>query len=47
MSLGQGEGFGEIAILSDTRRTATVVSKTALELVYLEKKDFDAILGQQ
>ena len=37
--LGQGDLFGEIAVLSSGRRTATVTSTSAMRLVSLFKRD--------
>lgn len=37
--LGPGEVFGEIAVLSSGRRTATVTSTSAMRLVSLFKRD--------
>ena len=37
--LGQGDVFGEIAVLSSGRRTATVTSTSAMRLVSLFKRD--------
>lgn len=39
-----GNSFGELALLKDIRRTATVVCKTDTELLSLSKDDFDAVI---
>ncbi len=41
--MGEGAFFGEVALLTDKPRTATVVAKDALEVMELTRKDFNAI----
>jgi CRP-like cAMP-binding protein len=44
-TLGPGEAFGEMALLTGDDRSATVRSKTALKAWSLEKEDFDEALS--
>jgi MFS family permease len=43
-TLGPGEGFGEIALLRRTRRTATVLAKSALQLRALTSDRFISVV---
>jgi len=44
--LGMGESFGEEALISDTRRNATVAMVTDGSLMRLNKEDFNALLNE-
>jgi putative peptide zinc metalloprotease protein len=44
-SLGPGDFLGQVALLNDTPRNATVKADTALELLFLVRKDFDNLVG--
>ncbi|HWC03913.1 MAG TPA: anion permease [Methylomirabilota bacterium] len=46
-TLGPGEVFGEIALLTDSPRTATVVAETELTVWRLSRLRFDALLDHE
>lgn len=44
-SLGAGQSFGEIALLSDVPRTATVVARTDSEILVMDRETFRGIVS--
>lgn len=46
-TLGPGEAFGEMALLTDSLRTATVVAETELTVWRLSRPRFDALLDHE
>jgi CRP-like cAMP-binding protein len=45
-TLGDGDFVGEIALLEDTKRTATVAAKTPLRLFVLTRQDFRLLVNE-
>jgi CRP/FNR family cyclic AMP-dependent transcriptional regulator len=46
-TLGPGDFFGEIALLEDTPRTATVLAKSPLRFFVLTRQSFRSLLAHQ
>jgi len=44
--MGEGDFFGEVSLLTDKPRTATVTAHEKVELMELTRKDFDEITGE-
>jgi CRP/FNR family cyclic AMP-dependent transcriptional regulator len=44
--LGPGEFFGEIAIVEQKRRTATVIAKTPVKAIVMHRREFDAMRNE-
>lgn len=39
----EGDAFGELALLQNTRRTATIICKQDSEFLRVDKPDFDEV----
>jgi len=46
-TLGDGDFFGEIALITDVPRTSTVTTTTPVRLLVLTKRDFQRLLRDQ
>ena len=44
--LSEGDFFGEMALLSKGRRTATVTARRACDLLVLDRQDFESLISQ-
>jgi len=45
LTYGRGDHFGELALLKDDVRAATVVAKTDCKLLWVDRKVFERLLG--
>jgi CRP-like cAMP-binding protein len=45
--LGPGEFFGELALIQETNRLVTARAETAVELLLLTRRDFQALIEQE
>ena len=45
-TLTEGDSFGELTMMFDRRRTATIVAVTTVELASFSKSDFIAVINE-
>jgi CRP-like cAMP-binding protein len=45
VELGEGRMFGEVALLKNAPRNATIIANSDIQLVVLTKKQFEMIKG--
>ncbi|KAJ3055497.1 hypothetical protein HDU99_007553, partial [Rhizoclosmatium hyalinum] len=45
--LHPGDSFGEVALLNDIKRNASVVTKTDVDLLWINREDFMAVLKEE
>jgi CRP-like cAMP-binding protein len=41
--MSEGDAFGELALIQNSTRTATIVCKTACEFLKIDREDFDQV----
>ena len=46
MEYKRGDYFGELALMNDQVRAATIIAKTDCKIVYVNKGSFERLLGR-